>query len=380
MFNPKQTFNNPELCARLLERIQEFSAPFRFMEVCGTHTVALFRSGVASLLPKNITHLSGPGCPVCVTHDSEIAAMIDLAGRDNVHVLTFGDLMRVPGPNRMTLKQAKAEGARVDIVYSPLEGLDIAAADSGTTVVFLGVGFETTSPAVAATVLEAQKRGLKNFTVLSCHKLVPPALHALLAPAPSAAGPAAEAALKQKNSDSHTGIDGFILPGHVSTILGADAYQFLAQTYKKPAVVTGFEAADLLQAMLQLLQMQAEGKPAVLNEYKRAVQQSGNPKARELLFKVFKVSDALWRGLGSIANSGLCFTDEFAAFDAAQRLNVTFKEAAPPKGCLCGAVLSGQIQPPACPLFGKACVPQNPVGPCMVSTEGSCAAYYNYAL
>lgn len=379
MFNSKQTFNNPELCARLLERIREFSTPFRFMEVCGTHTVALFRSGVASLLPANITHLSGPGCPVCVTHDSEITAMLDLAGRDNVHVLTFGDLMRVPGPNRMTLKQAKAEGARVDIVYSPLEGLDIAAADTGTTVVFLGVGFETTSPAVAATVLEAQRRGLKNFTVLSCHKLVPPALHALLAPAPDTVSPLARPALEQKTA-LHTGIDGFILPGHVSTILGADAYQFLANTYKKPAVVTGFEAADLLQAMLQLLQMQAEGKPAVLNEYKRAVQQSGNPKAREILFKVFKISDALWRGLGGIANSGLCFTDEFAEFDAARRLDVTFKDAAPPKGCLCGAVLAGQIQPPACPLFGKACVPQNPVGPCMVSTEGSCAAYYNYAL
>lgn len=388
MFNPKQTFNNPELCGRLLERIREFSAPFRFMEVCGTHTVALFRSGVASLLPANITHLSGPGCPVCVTHDSEIAAMLDLAGRENIHLLTFGDLMRVPGPNRMTLKQAKAEGARVDIVYSPLEGLDIAAANSAATVVFLGVGFETTSPAVAATVLEAKKRGLKNFTVLACHKLVPPALHALLAPAPEATTPEAASPLarlpasaaKQKKDTPHTGIDGFILPGHVSTILGADAYNFLAQTYQKPAVVTGFEAADLLQAMLQLLQMQAEGKPAVLNEYKRAVQQSGNPKAREILFKVFKVSNALWRGLGCIANSGLAFTDEFAEFDAAKRLNVTFKDAAPPKGCLCGQVLAGQIQPPDCPLFGKACVPQNPVGPCMVSTEGSCAAYYNYAL
>lgn len=371
MLNLKGTLSDPELCSKLLARIHDLAVrPFRFMEVCGTHTVALFRSGIISVLPKNITHLSGPGCPVCVTDDSEIAAAIGLAGQEKVHVLTFGDLMRVPGPKGQTLKKAKAQGAKVDIVYSPLECLDIAAADKNTQAVFLGVGFETTSPAVAATVLEAKRRGIKNFSVLNCHKLVPPALHALL-------GAQTE---ETQNKYEHTGIDGFLLPGHVSTILGVDTYDFLANQYNKPAVVTGFEPADLLQALVLLLQMERDGKPAVVNEYIRAVNHGGNPKAREIMFTVFEVADARWRGIGKIVESGLAFRKEFFEFDAAQKLGVKFEEVRPIAGCKCGEVLAGLIQPPQCPLFGKICSPQNPVGPCMVSTEGSCAAYYNYGI
>lgn len=385
MLNLQGTLSNPELCAALLERIHTLAAnpklhgqPFRFMEVCGTHTVALFRSGVISMLPSNIVHLSGPGCPVCVTHDSEIAAAISLAERqgcDSVHVLTFGDLMRVPGPNGHTLKKAKALGAKVDIIYSPLECLAIAQADPSTQVVFLGVGFETTSPAIAATVLEAERLGIKNFSVLCCHKLVPPALHALLS-----ANPANPPRASQKKGEEHLGIDGFILPGHVSTILGVEAYSFLASQYHKPSVVTGFEPADLLQAIFLLLQMTINGEAKVINEYIRAVHTKGNPKAREILFEVFQVANARWRGLGDIPNSGLAFRPKFAHFDAALRLNVKFKDVPPPKGCMCGEALAGLIQPPQCPLFGKLCTPQNPVGPCMVSTEGSCAAYYNYGI
>ncbi len=390
MLNLQGTLSDPQLCAALIERIHQLAAhpklqgkPFRFMEVCGTHTVALFRSGVISMLPTNIVHLSGPGCPVCVTHDSEIAAAISLAerqGKENIHVLTFGDLMRVPGPNGHTLKKAKAMGAKVDIIYSPLECLAIAQANPASEVVFLGVGFETTSPAIAATVLEAERLGIKNFSVLCCHKLVPPALHALLNAAPAAPAKKVGESKTHALQATHTGIDGFILPGHVSTILGVEAYDFLASLYHKPSVVTGFEPADLLQAIFLLLQMTIDGEAKVINEYIRAVHTKGNPKAREIMFKVFQISNARWRGLGDIPDSGLAFRPEFAHFDAVLRLGVEFKDTPPPKGCMCGEALAGLIQPPQCPLFGKLCTPQNPVGPCMVSTEGSCAAYYNYAM
>lgn len=373
MLNLKGSLSDPALCQRLLERINTLAdRPFRFMEVCGTHTVSLFRSGITSVLPKNITQLSGPGCPVCVTHDSEIAAAIKLAESDNVHITTFGDLMRVPGPKGTSLKKAKAEGAKVDIVYSPLESLDIADADKNTQVVFIGVGFETTSPAVAATVLEAKRRCINNFSVLNCHKLVPPALHALLVSPPKSA--------KLKEGCENKGIDGFLLPGHVSTILGVDAYDFLATQYKKPSVVAGFEPADLLHALASLLEMQKEGKPKVKNEYIRAVHQKGNPKAREIMFEVFEVADARWRGIGHIPQSGLAFKTSYEEYDAAKRLGIEFSDTPPIPGCMCGEVLAGLIQPPKCPLFGQLCTPQNPVGPCMVSTEGSCAAYYNYRI
>lgn len=373
MFNLKENLSDPVLCQKLLARIHDLAdSSFRFMEVCGTHTVSLFRSGIISVLPKTITHLSGPGCPVCVTHDSEIAAAIKLAESDNVHITTFGDLMRVPGPTGTSLKKSKAEGAQVSIVYSPLESLEIAGTNKNTQVVFLGVGFETTSPAIAATVLEAKRRGINNFSVLNCHKLVPPALHALLSSTPKSANP--------KNKDENRGIDGFLLPGHVSTILGVDAYAFLATQYKKPCVIAGFEPADLLRALALLLEMQKNGKPEIKNEYTRAVHQKGNPKAREIMFEVFETADARWRGIGNIPQSGLAFRSKYKEYDAAKRFGLEFPNTPPIPGCMCGEILAGLTQPPECPLFGKLCIPQNPVGPCMVSTEGSCAAYYNYSI
>ena len=370
MLDLKGKLAEPELCGRLLKRIAQLAdRPFRFMEVCGTHTVALFRSGIVSMLPETLTHLSGPGCPVCVTHDSEIAAAIALARQEKIRIASFGDLLRTPGPRGESLKKAKAAGAQVEIVYSPLECLELAADHPDEELVFIGVGFETTSPAVAATVLEAKRRGLKNFSVLCFHKLVPPALRALLAE-PLLPG--------QANSPAGQGIDGFLLPGHVSTISGLGAYQFIATEYARPAVVAGFEPADLLQALVQLLEMHRNGTPQVKNAYIRAVRQNGNPRAREILERVFEIAPARWRGLGEIAGSGLQFRAEFAGYDAMCKLGLRLPDTPAIPGCMCGETLAGQIRPPQCPLFGKVCTPHNPVGPCMVSTEGSCAAYYNY--
>jgi hydrogenase expression/formation protein HypD len=350
------------LTKALLKRLEQaITRPFTFMEVCGTHTVALFRTGLTSILPAGLTHLSGPGCPVCVTHDSEIAGAVALAGRTDIILATFGDLMRVPDPKGRSLKIAKAEGAHIAIVYSPLEALNLAQAHPDKQIVFLGVGFETTAPAVAATILAAREQNLKNFMVLSCHKLVPPALRLLL-------------------SNPDCAIDGFLLPGHVSTILGLEPYNFIAKEFKCSAVIAGFEGTDLLQALIALAQQADSSHPGVLNEYTRGVSPLGNPKARETMDTVFTATSANWRGLGLIPDSGLAIRPELAEFDAIRRLNLVLPESSPIPNCCCGEILSGRKQPPDCPLFGKACTPSQPIGPCMVSTEGSCAAYYNYGV
>lgn len=357
-------FADPALCRGLLDTLRrELDGPLRFMEVCGTHTVAIFRSGLRSLLPEEITHLSGPGCPVCVTHDREIAACMDLAGKQGVVVATFGDLMRVPGPGGKTLKQAKAEGAQVEVVYSPLDALTLAAERKDSTVVFLGVGFETTAPTVAATVRMAKARGLANFSALTFHKLVPPALDALLAEGDGPAG---------------TGIDAFLLPGHVSTILGVEPYRFVAERYGKPGVVGGFDPADILQSLILMIRMRKTGAPDIKNQYSRAVDDHGNPRARDILFDVFEPADALWRGIGPIPRSGLAMRDAYAPWDAWKRFSLSLPDVPEIRGCKCGDVLKGRLSPNGCPLFGKACTPASPVGPCMVSTEGSCAAYFKY--
>jgi hydrogenase expression/formation protein HypD len=346
----------------MIEKIRgALDKPFRFMEVCGTHTVAIFQSGLHTLLPEDIIHVSGPGCPVCVTHDSEVAAFLDLAAMKNVIVATFGDLMRVPGPKGASLKTAKAEGARVEVVYSPHESLNIAAANKDATVVFLGVGFETTAPTIAATVKMAKAQGIKNFCAISFHKLVPPALAALIA-------------------DPEAAVDGFLLPGHVSAVIGLEPYRFIAERYNTPAVIAGFEPLDIIEALYRLVEMRAQGKPEVLNAYRRVVADEGNAKARAIMYEVFEPCDALWRGIGSIPGSGLKFTKEYEAFDAIKVLGLTMKDVKPLPGCRCGDVLKGKLRPDQCPLFKKACTPATPVGPCMVSTEGSCAAYYKYRL
>lgn len=355
-------FKDPDLSRRLLEQLrQELSGPFRFMEVCGTHTVAIFQSGLHSLLPEAMVHVSGPGCPVCVTHDSEVAGYLELAKRDDVCIATFGDLMRVPGPGGATLKSAQADGARVEVVYSAFDALTLAKDQPGTQVVFLGIGFETTAPTIAATVQMAKQQGLKNFKVLSFHKLVPPALAALLA-------------------DPEAAVDAFLLPGHVSTVIGLEPYAFLAEQHKVPAVVAGFDPLDILRALLMLVRQRNEGRAAVENAYPRAVSEQGNAKARRVLFEVFEPGDALWRGIGTIPGSGLHMREAYAAFDAFRAFGFSLPEVRPLPGCRCGDVLKGKLRPDQCPLFKKACTPLNPVGPCMVSTEGSCAAYYKYRL
>lgn len=358
-------FSDPGLCRGLLERLRaELDEPLRFMEVCGTHTVAIFRSGLRSLLPEGITHLSGPGCPVCVTHDREIAACMALAEKTGVVLATFGDLMRVPGAGGKTLKQAKAEGAEVEVVYSPLDALALARKKKDRSVVFLGVGFETTAPAVAATVQAAKKEGLANFSVLALHKLVPPVLDVLLA----------------RVESGRAAIDAFLLPGHVSAILGIEPYRFIAGKYGKPGVVGGFDPADILQALFLMADMRKRGAPAIVNQYRRVVDDAGNPKARDILFDVFEPSDALWRGIGPIARSGLAIREEYAHFDAWRLFSLSLPDVPEVRGCKCGDVLTGSITPDACPLFGTACTPAKPVGPCMVSTEGSCAAHFRYGL
>ncbi len=357
-----EQFHDPELTRALLRRLERsLDGPFRFMEVCGTHTVAIFQSGLHSLLPKELVHISGPGCPVCATHESEVALFIEIARHPGVIVATFGDLMRVPGPGGSSLKAAKAEGGRVEVVYSPPDALKIARENKDSLVVFLAVGFETTAPTVAGTVLMAEAQGIENFAILSFHKLVPPALRALLA-------------------DPDASLDGFILPGHVSAVLGADAYGFLADDFHVSGVVTGFEPLDVLQALLMLVDQKKSGKPAVLNQYTRVVTGQGNARARAVMDRVFRPADALWRGIGPIPGSGLAVRPEYSAFDAMSRLALSLPEARPLPGCRCGDVLKGKMAPNQCPLFRKACTPATPVGPCMVSTEGSCAAYFKYRL
>lgn len=353
--------HDPSLCAALVRRLEETLAgcTMRFMEVCGTHTVSIFQSGLRSILPKCVRHLSGPGCPVCVTHEAEVALFMRLAARKDIILATFGDLLRVPGPNGQSLKHASASGARIEIVYSPLDAVAVAAANPQREVVFPGIGFETTAPTVAGAIMAARARNLRNFSVLSLHKLVPPVLRTLLA-------------------QNDVLVDAFLLPGHVAMVTGLEPFAFLADSFGKPAVVGGFEPADILLALCGMAEMLVSGKPAVGNAYQRAVADGGNPRARELVDCVFEPQDALWRGMGLIPGSGLGIRREFAAFDAMTKLDLALPETPPLAGCRCGFVLKGAIQPPDCPMFGKKCTPATPVGPCMVSTEGSCAAWYKY--
>ena len=329
------------------------------MEVCGTHTMAIFRHGIRSLLPKTISLLSGPGCPVCVTAQADIDAFVDLARLDGVTIATFGDLMRVPGSGS-SLQKESAAGADVRVVYSPMDAVTLAKEHPQRQVVFLGVGFETTAPTIGAALMMAQQLALDNFFVYSAHKTVPRALAALMA-----------------NPDVR--IDGFILPGHVSVIIGVEAYRPFFDAHQLPCVVAGFEPVDILQGILRLVEMIEPAKPGLDNVYGRAVSSDGNVQAKRIMDQVFTSCDALWRGLGVIPGSGLALRSEFANYDAVDHFGLRLTETPEPKGCACGDILSGILTPQQCALFGKACTPMNPVGPCMVSSEGTCAAYYRYA-
>ncbi len=332
--------------------------PLKLMEVCGTHTVAIFRHGIRSLLPERITLFSGPGCPVCVTSVKDVDSAMAIAGTPGVVLATFGDMMRVPG-GKTSLYGARAEGADVRIVYSPLDALEIAVKEKDKRVVFFATGFETTSPLVAATIRSAVERGVENFFVYPAHKLVPPALRALL-------------------DAPEVRVDGFILPGHVSTIIGVRAYDFLSEEYGVPSVITGFGAEDILEGILMLLRQIDSGKPAVENQYRSVVREEGNPTAVAAIGEVFRPADAYWRGIGPIPESGLELNDGYRGRDIRTVIGLDVPERPEPRACSCGEVLRGLKLPTDCPLFGKACTPEKPVGACMVSTEGSCAAYFKY--
>lgn len=352
-------FRDAKIARPLVEKIKTLSqTPIRLMEVCGTHTMAIFRSGIRSVLPPTIKLISGPGCPVCVTTQSEIDAFITLSRLDDAIVTTFGDLMRVPGTGS-TLQKERADGRDIRVVYSTSDALDIASQNTDQKVIFLGVGFETTAPTIAASVFTAQKLKLENFFVFSAHKLVPPALSALL------------------EADS-VKIDGFMLPGHVSVIIGLNAYQPVYDTYQVPAVVAGFEPVDILHAIAMLVEQIESNAPELANAYPRTVSAQGNPKAQQLLRDVFYIEDAEWRGLGTIPASGLKIRPQYAAFDAEAVFDIHRLAVADPKGCACGQILTGSKTPPECPLYKTVCTPEDPVGPCMVSSEGTCAAYYHY--
>lgn len=348
-----------EMAARAAERQ---GRPLVFMEVCGTHTTAISRYGLRSLLGGVLELRSGPGCPVCVTSAQDLDRVIALARLPGVTVVTYGDMVRVPG-SLSSLEEEKARGARVEVVYSPVQALDLARAVPDREVIFVGVGFETTAPLAALSIAEARQRNVKNFSVLSLHKSVPPALGMLL-------------------SDAELSIDGLLLPGHVCAITGRKAFDFIALDFGLPAVVAGFESLDILGAVYRLLEMLERGMPQVVNDYARVVRDEGNPGAVELMQTFFAAGQAHWRGFGAIPASGLYLRPKYSDYDAeikfpgqALEYGASVRER---PGCRCGDLLKGRLTPPQCPLFGGVCTPSRPVGPCMVSSEGGCAAYYQY--
>jgi len=347
------------LAAKINDYLSEYKGNLSLMEICGTHTHAIFHSGIMSLLSDKIEHLSGPGCPVCVTPNRYIDTAIAYSRMSDIIITTFGDMIKVPG-STSSLEKEKASGGKVKIVYSPLESLEIARKNPEKKVVFLGVGFETTAPLVASTILTASAEKTKNFFVLSGHKLIPPAMKALL-------------------ENKEIKIDGFICPGHVSAIIGEEPYEPIASEYGIPSVIIGFEPFDLLQGIEMLVkQIVRKEKPKVENQYRRVVKKKGNVKALSLINKIFEVKDSTWRGLGSLPKSGLYIKDFYSRYDVEKQINVNVEKTKIHSKCVCGKVLTGTKKPYECTLFGKLCTPENPIGPCMVSSEGTCAAYYKF--
>ncbi len=359
MADPQAPPEERDLIGRLADYLRRLDLPpLRFMEVCGSHTMAIAQHGIRSLMPEAITLTSGPGCPVCVTATADIDTFVAASRLPDTIITTFGDLIRVPG-SHSSLAAERGQGADVRVVYSPLDALAIARERPDRQVIFLGVGFETTTPTVAAAVLTAAAEGLENFSVLSSHKVMPPALDALLA-------------------DPELRIDGLICPGHVSVVIGSDAYQPLVEQFRLPCVVAGFEPLDIVEAVVLLARQAEAGHPRVQVAYQRAVNPAGNARARAVMDQVFAAAPAVWRGLGEIPASGLVIREPYRTFDARHRFGLTTGEEKTPAGCRCGEVLRGRIAPPDCRLFGTACHPGRPVGPCMVSSEGACAAVHRY--
>ncbi len=330
----------------------------QIMEVCGTHTVSLFRSGIKSLLPPELRLISGPGCPVCVTSQGYLDAACELADQPDVIITTYGDMIRVPGATG-SLAERRSTGADVQVVYSARDALAAARRDPTRNVVFLAVGFETTTPATAATVLEADRDRVENFFILPGHKLVTPAMDALL-------------------SAGEVPIDAFLCPGHVSIVLGSDAYRPVAEQYGKPCVVAGFEPTNMLEGIAAIVDQLAEGRSEVQNVYGVAVTPEGNAVARECIEKVFTPADTEWRAMGTLPASGLELRPPYRRFDARERFGIEFGPDVCPAGCLCGEVIQGKGTPAECKLFANTCTPMHPIGPCMVSSEGTCSAWYKY--
>jgi hydrogenase expression/formation protein HypD len=356
MQNKPTAFRDREIAGRISRRIDEISKEMdgvKLMHVCGTHEDTVTRFGIRSLLPENIEIISGPGCPVCVTTTKEIDEAIYLA-REGVTVTTFGDMLRVPGSSS-SLADAKADGCDIRVVYSITDAIKIARENPGREIVHIAIGFETTAPTTAIALEDAPG----NFYVLSCHRLIPPAMSFLL-------------------DSGDVMVDGFIDPGHVSTVIGLDPYKPISDRFRIPQVIAGFEPLDVLFAVLKLLKMIKNKEHGVWNEYTRVVRDEGNPRAVDAMNRVFKHCDVKWRGFPVIPSSGLDLGDGFSGYDARAKFRIRVRESKEPKGCRCGDVLKGVIYPRECPLFGRKCNPENPVGPCMVSSEGACMIAYRY--
>jgi hydrogenase expression/formation protein HypD len=355
-------FRDRELVANMARNIRlmadKLDQPVSFMEVCGTHTMSIYQYGIRSLLPEKIRLISGPGCPVCVTPISYMNKAISCAADHSNIVATFGDMLRVPG-SRSSLMEERANGADIRIVYSPLDAVAIARDNPERRVIFLGVGFETTTPTIAVAILEAEQQGLTNFSVLAAHKTIPIPMEIL-------------------SADPELKLNGYLCPAHVSTVIGGNAYKPLAEKARIPCVVTGFEPADVMQGIEMLLAQVLAGEHRVEIQYSRAVTWEGNPTARRIIDQVFKPCDAVWRGLGNLPGTGLAIRDEYAGFDAEKTFDLSNVEEKENPACRCGEVLKGKLSPFDCPLFNTACTPEDPVGACMVSSEGTCAAAYKY--
>lgn len=339
---------------------KQLTSPINIMEVCGTHTMSIARFGIRQILPPNIKLISGPGCPVCVTITEYIDKALWMAGQENFIICTFGDMIKVPG-TKGTIADLRAQGADIRILYSPSDAPVIAKQFPDKKIVFLGVGFETTIPTIGATILEAEQLGISNFFILQSFKVIPETMEALL-------------------KDPEIKIDAFLCPAHVSAIIGSNAYESIANEYNIPCVIAGFESLDILYGLQGIVEQAIDGKARVDNRYERVVKPQGNPVAIKLLAQVFEKYDAKWRGLGIIPNSGLKLNKQYERYDIESTLELSIPESKDNPACQCGEVLKGKIIPPDCPLFGKLCVPQNPIGPCMVSNEGTCAAYYKYGV
>lgn len=356
--NINAAFSDRGRVEKLLRHIhQEAVGEYIFMEVCGGHTTAILSCGIPGMLPGNIRLISGPGCPVCVTSKSYIDNAIKFSAMPGVVIATYGDLLRVPG-SISSLEREKAAGASVSMVYSVNEAINLAEKNKNKNIVFLAIGFETTTPGNACGVLEAHGRGLSNFFILSAQKIMPPAMRAVV--------------------EGGTKVNGFICPGHVSTITGSGIFEFLPYDFGIGCVISGFEPVDILQTILMLVRQVNSNAPVVEVQYKRAVKPEGNKKALKIMEQVFSLSDDWWRGFGIIPGSGLQLKSRFNRFDARKAFNISDGKDTDDGECICGEILKGVSKPDDCPLFGSGCTPHNPAGACMVSTEGSCFAYYKY--